>query len=76
MMFFGIPYRTSAPNIIFGSLGLVPTSCDAMHEQWGAIQLQNRFIQSYKLPMNYTDTIEWLAVRMIGGAAICTQSID
>lgn len=69
-------YRTSAPDIITGSSGLVPTSWDATHEQWGAIQLQNRFIKSYKRTMNHRDANAWLAVRMIGEAASRVQSTD
>ena len=71
-----LPYRTSDPDIITGSAGLVPTSWDATHEQWGAIQLQNRFIKSYKRTMNHRDANAWLAVRMIGEAASRVQSTD
>lgn len=71
-----LPYRTSAPDIISGSAGLMPVSWNASHEQWGAIQLQNRFIKAHKRPMSFRDANAWLAVRMIGEAASRVQSTD
>ena len=71
-----LPFRISSPDIISGSAGLIPTSWDATHEQWGAIQLQNRFIKSCKRTMNHRDANAWLAVRMIGEAASRVQSPD
>ena len=41
-----LPYRTWEPRPVAGSAGLVPTSWDAAHDQWGAIQMQNRFMQT------------------------------
>src|SRR6201992_3468053 len=40
-----LPYRTWDPRPIAGSAGLVPTSWDATHDQWGATQLQSRFMK-------------------------------
>ncbi len=40
-----LPYRTWDPRPVAGSAGLVPTSWDAAHDQWGAVQLQNRFLK-------------------------------
>ena len=40
-----LPYRTWDPRPVAGSAGLVPTSWDAAQDQWGAIQMQNRFIK-------------------------------
>ena len=40
-----LPYRTWDPRPVAGSAGLVPTSWDASHDQWGAIQIQNRFLK-------------------------------
>lgn len=37
-----LPYRTWDPRPVAGSAGLVPTSWDAAHDQWGAVQIQNR----------------------------------
>ena len=71
-----LPYRTSAPRPVAGSAGLVPTSWDPSHDQWGAIQLQNRFIQAFSRRMTALDMQAWTAARMIGEAAGRTQSAD
>ncbi|PWT84456.1 MAG: branched-chain amino acid ABC transporter substrate-binding protein, partial [Proteobacteria bacterium] len=39
-----LPYRTWLPRPVAGSAGLMPTSWDPSHDQWGANQLQNRFV--------------------------------
>lgn len=69
-----LPYRTWDPRPVAGAGGLTPTSWDASHEQWGARQLQNRFIQTFKRLMNARDNAAWVAMRMIGEAATRTQS--
>jgi ABC transporter substrate binding protein (PQQ-dependent alcohol dehydrogenase system) len=63
-----LPYRTWDPRPIAGSAGLVPTSWDAAHDQWGAIQIQNRFIKLNSRRMTALDMQAWTAVRMIGEA--------
>jgi len=64
-----LPYRTFDPRPVAGSGGLVPTNWDSAHEQWGAQQLQNRFMQTFRRVMNARDNGAWLAMRMIGEAA-------
>lgn len=64
-----LPYRTWDARPVAGSAGLYPTSWDPAHEQWGAHQLQNRFIQTFRRLMNARDNGAWLAMRMIGEAA-------
>jgi len=64
-----LPYRTWLPRPVAGSAGLVPTSWDGAHDQWGAIQLQNRFVQLFHRRMTARDMHAWMAVRMIGEAA-------
>lgn len=71
-----LPYRTWDPRPVAGSAGLMPVSWDASHEQWGAVQLQNRFIHDFRRPMNARDNSAWLAMRMIGEAATRTNSAD
>ena len=71
-----LPYRTSEPKLVVGSAGLVPTSWDAAHDQWGAIQLQNRFGRMFSRRMTALDMQAWTAVRMIGEAVGRTQSAD
>ncbi len=71
-----LPYRTYDPRPVAGSAGLKPVSWDASHEQWGAIQLQNRFMKLAARRMNARDNQAWLAMRMIGEAATRTSSGD
>jgi ABC transporter substrate binding protein (PQQ-dependent alcohol dehydrogenase system) len=71
-----LPYRTSTPRPVAGSAGLVPTSWDASHDQWGAIQLQKRFVQSFSRRMTALDMQAWTAARMIGEAVGRVQSAD
>jgi ABC transporter substrate binding protein (PQQ-dependent alcohol dehydrogenase system) len=63
-----LPFRTWLPRPVAGSAGLVPTSWDGAHDQWGAIQLQNRFVQLFHRRMTARDMQAWMAVRMIGEA--------
>jgi ABC transporter substrate binding protein (PQQ-dependent alcohol dehydrogenase system) len=71
-----LPYRTWDPRPVAGSAGLMPTNWDPAHEQWGALQLQNRFIQTFRRLMNARDNAAWLAMRMIAEAATRTASND
>ena len=71
-----LPYRTRDPRPVAGSAGLVPTSWDASHDQWGAIQLQNRFMQSFSRRMSALDMQAWTAARMIGEAVGRVLSTD
>jgi ABC transporter substrate binding protein (PQQ-dependent alcohol dehydrogenase system) len=71
-----LPYRTWDPRPVAGSAGLVPTSWDAAHDQWGAIQIQNRFIKLNSRRMTARDMQAWTAARMIGEATSRTNSGD
>src|SRR5207245_239294 len=71
-----LPYRTWDPRPVAGSAGLVPTSWDASHDQWGAVQLQNRFIKQFSRRMTARDMQAWTAMRMIGDSASRTRSTD
>jgi ABC transporter substrate binding protein (PQQ-dependent alcohol dehydrogenase system) len=71
-----LPYRTRDPRPVAGSGGLVPTSWDASLDQWGAIQLQNRFERKFSRPMTALDMQAWTAVRMIGEAVDRVKSAD
>jgi ABC transporter substrate binding protein (PQQ-dependent alcohol dehydrogenase system) len=71
-----LPYRTWDPRPVAGSAGLMPVSWDPSHEQWGAVQLQNRFIHDFRRLMNARDNGAWLAIRIIGEAATRTNSND
>jgi ABC transporter substrate binding protein (PQQ-dependent alcohol dehydrogenase system) len=71
-----LPYRTWDPRPVAGSAGLVPTSWDASLDQWGAIQMQNRFMKLNSRRMTALDMQAWTAVRMIGEATSRTNSGD
>jgi ABC transporter substrate binding protein (PQQ-dependent alcohol dehydrogenase system) len=71
-----LPYRTWLPRPVAGSAGLMPTSWDASHDQWGANQLQNRFVALFHRRMTARDMQAWMAARMIGEAATHQQAGD
>jgi ABC transporter substrate binding protein (PQQ-dependent alcohol dehydrogenase system) len=71
-----LPYRTWDPRPVAGSAGLVPTTWDAAFDQWGAVQLQNRFTKSFQRAMTAHDMQVWTAVRMVGEAAVRSGSND
>jgi ABC transporter substrate binding protein (PQQ-dependent alcohol dehydrogenase system) len=71
-----LPYRTWDPRPVAGSAGLVPTSWHAAQDQWGAVQIQNRFLKLNSRPMTALDMQGWTAARMIGEAASRTKSGD
>jgi ABC transporter substrate binding protein (PQQ-dependent alcohol dehydrogenase system) len=71
-----LPFRTWDPRPVAGSAGLRPMSWGGSHEQWGAIQLQNRFMKRASRRMTARDNNAWVAMRMIGEAAARTASND
>jgi ABC transporter substrate binding protein (PQQ-dependent alcohol dehydrogenase system) len=64
-----LPYRTWDARPVAGSAGLIPKSWDPAHDQWGANQLQNRFVTMFSRRMTERDGNAWAAARMIGEAA-------
>jgi ABC transporter substrate binding protein (PQQ-dependent alcohol dehydrogenase system) len=71
-----LPYRTWDPRPIAGSAGLVPKSWDAAQDQWGAVQMQNRFVKLNARRMTALDMQAWIAARMIGEAVSRVNSGD
>jgi ABC transporter substrate binding protein (PQQ-dependent alcohol dehydrogenase system) len=71
-----LSYRTFDPRPIAGTQGLVPTAWARPHEQWGATQLQDRFLRQAKRWMTDRDYAAWMSVRAIGEAASRTQATD
>lgn len=71
-----LPYRTWLPRPVVGTQGLVATAWHRTHEQWGAVQLQTRFLESAGRWMTERDYAAWLAVRAIGEAATRTRSLE
>ena len=71
-----LAYRTWEPRPIAGTQGLVPTSWHRTHEQWGAAQLQSRFLKTYGRNMTALDYQVWAPIRAIGEGATRTGSGD
>jgi ABC transporter substrate binding protein (PQQ-dependent alcohol dehydrogenase system) len=71
-----LPYRTWDPRPVAGSAGLVPTTWDAAFDQWGAVQLQNRFTKTFQRAMTAHDMQVWTAMRVVGEAAARSNSAD
>jgi ABC transporter substrate binding protein (PQQ-dependent alcohol dehydrogenase system) len=70
------PYRTWEARPVAGSAGLVPTAWAPSFEQWGATQMQNRFVTQFGRRMTALDLQSWMATRMIGEAATRSRSAD
>lgn len=71
-----LPYRTWDPRPVAGSSGLVPATWTASFDQWGAVQLQDRFARKFQRPMKSLDVQAWTAVRIIGEAAARAGTAD
>jgi ABC transporter substrate binding protein (PQQ-dependent alcohol dehydrogenase system) len=71
-----LPYRTWDARPVVGSAGLVPTTWNAAFDQWGAVQLQNRFTKAFQRSMTADDMQVWTAVRTVGEAGARTTSND
>lgn len=69
-----LDYRTWKPRPVIGTQGLTATAWHRTHEQWGAVQLQNRFKETAGRWMEEQDYAAYLAVRAIGEASIRTKS--
>jgi ABC transporter substrate binding protein (PQQ-dependent alcohol dehydrogenase system) len=72
----GLSYRTTEPRLVAGTQGLTPTIWARPHEQWGATQLQGRFLARAKRWMTPRDHAAWLALRAIGEGATRSRSTD
>lgn len=69
-----LEYRTWLPRPVMGTQGLIATAWHRTHEQWGAVQIQNRFKEQAGRWMEEQDYAAYLAVRAVGEAAARTQS--
>ncbi|MGZ4953828.1 MAG: ABC transporter substrate-binding protein [Methylobacter sp.] len=69
-----LEYRTWNARPVIGTQGLVATAWHPTHEQWGAVQIQNRFKELAGRWMEEQDYAAYLAVRAIGEAATRTKS--
>lgn len=71
-----LSYRTWLPRPVIGTQGLVATAWHKTHEQWGAIQMQNRFKAKSGRWMDAIDYAAYLGVRAIGEAASRTHASE
>lgn len=71
-----ISYRTWLPRPVIGTQGLVATAWHRTHEQWGAVQIQNRFKALAGRSMEEEDYATYLAVRSIGEAVTRTKEVN
>ncbi len=69
-----LDYRTWIPRPVIGTQGLTASAWHRTHEQWGAVQIQNRFKEKAGRWMEEEDYGAYLAVRAIGEAATRAQS--
>ncbi|MCK5897615.1 MAG: ABC transporter substrate-binding protein [Methylococcales bacterium] len=65
-----LSYRTWMPRPVIGTQGLIATSWHATHEQWGAVQIQNRFKEMTGRIMQEADYGAYLAIKAIGEASV------
>lgn len=63
-----ILYNTWLPRPVVGTQGLTPTAWHRVVEQWGAAQLQHRFMTQAGRGMNAHDYAAWIAVRSVDRA--------
>jgi len=71
-----LSYRTWKPRPVVGTQGLVPTAWHKTHEQWGAVQIQNRFKAQSGRRMTEKDYAAYLAIRSYGEAIIRVGSSE
>lgn len=71
-----VEHNTWLPRPIAGSEGLEGFGWTPVLEQWGAVQLQNRFKDHAGRPMQSRDYAAWLAIRAIGEAVTRTNAAD
>jgi ABC transporter substrate binding protein (PQQ-dependent alcohol dehydrogenase system) len=69
-----LEYRTWNARPVIGTQGLIATAWHKTHEQWGAVQIQNRFKEAVGRWMEEQDYAVYLAVRALGEAATRTKS--
>lgn len=69
-------YRQTLPRPVAGTQGLVSAAWARPFEQWGATQLQNRFLRRAHRWMTERDFGAWMGVRAYGEAATHGNTAD
>lgn len=67
-------FQTFDPRPVAGTQGLIASAWGRPLEQWGAAQLQERFLAQSSRWMRPRDYAAWLAVRAIGEGALRSKS--
>lgn len=73
---FYLPYNTYLPRPVVGTHGMTAQAWHYTLEQWGALQLQQRFVRSTSRHMQPQDYAAWIAVRAIAEAVTRVQSTE
>lgn len=71
-----LSYHLWTPRPVMGAGGLRPVTMHPAHEAWGATQFQSRFERLARRGVKEADYDTWVALRVIGEAAIRTGSAD
>ena len=71
-----IAYNTWQPRPVAGTEGLQPVTWSPVIEQWGAVQMQNRFADHAGRGMLPRDYAAWAGMRALGEAVTRTNSDD
>jgi ABC transporter substrate binding protein (PQQ-dependent alcohol dehydrogenase system) len=69
-------WRTAAAKPVVGTQGLVAVAWHRSFEQYGGVQLQNRFQNFAKRIMTERDYLAWLGVRIFGEAVTRSAKSD
>lgn len=71
-----IPFNTDRPRPVVGTHGLKPLAWYWRMEQWGATQIQKRFVKLSGRRMEASDYGVWLGIRAVVEAFVQTDSHD
>ncbi|WP_429739762.1 ABC transporter substrate-binding protein [Enterovibrio makurazakiensis] len=71
-----LPYNTWLPRPVVGTHGLRADGWHYVIEQWGAVQLQNRFSELFSRSMSAKDYAAWVAIRSINEAVTVSNTAD
>jgi ABC transporter substrate binding protein (PQQ-dependent alcohol dehydrogenase system) len=71
-----LAYHTYLPRPLAGTQSLVPTAWFWAHEQWGATQLNHRFMRATKRKMTSSDWAAWIATTAVGEALMRGKAGD
>lgn len=71
-----VPYNTFYPRPVIGTAGMVADTWHPSIEQWGAKQLQNRFMDLHGRYMQHQDFDSYVGVRAIAYAVQQTKSLN